>query len=124
MYFNCCQDSSSLPGLTVLPVPSFGGKDSTGQVQEKVPAEGREVSSVRGSRPHPSGALAQPQAHPLREQGVFKGTGVPCPSPPLGHAVQEKREAAFRSLWQGRGQRGVVKQRIPDLHLSGLCWPG
>lgn len=89
-----------------------------GQVQgaEKVPGS-------RGSLPgkgFPAAPGPQPQAHECQDTVSLMGKAGACPSPPVGSASTRGWASAFGSLQRGRGQRGVVEQWVPHLHLSSL----
>lgn len=74
------------------------------------------------SKGYPDIAPAQPQAQAAAERSLFIGKRRSAPPPP-GHVGLARAGVGLRSLRRGRqghGQRGVLKQRVPHLHLSRL----
>lgn len=121
IYFNWLFSSIPLHAwsLGFSPIPSFGSQDSRAQVQGET--EGP-LSTTKGFPASWLAPRAQPQAQPsVRTRCLY--WEKPVPALPPGAAGSSRRASAFGSLrwgWQRRRQRGMVEQRVPHLHLSGL----
>lgn len=100
----------STPGLSHSPHSLLWGcrpeRTGTGEAEVPFPPKGCPATSTAS----------------VRTQSLYWETQVPAP-PPLGGVVLPRAGVGLRSLrrgWQGHGQRGVLEQRVPHLHLSRL----